>query len=105
MPQLLLQLPRIERRERSADGDGVDRSGVFDRFRQADPSPTRGAWGLGIGLSIARHLVELHGGTIEAASDGLGHGATFVVQLPMEAARAAVDERRAQPTEAVRARY
>jgi PAS domain S-box-containing protein len=56
---------------------------VFDRFRQADPSTTRGAWGLGIGLSIAKHLVELHGGTIAASSDGLGHGATFVVHLPI----------------------
>ncbi|PYR95574.1 MAG: hybrid sensor histidine kinase/response regulator [Acidobacteria bacterium] len=56
---------------------------VFDRFRQADPSTTRGAWGLGIGLSIARHLVELHGGSIEAYSDGPGLGATFVVHLPI----------------------
>jgi signal transduction histidine kinase len=56
---------------------------VFDRFRQADPSTTRGAWGLGIGLSIAKHLVELHGGTIAASSEGLGHGATFVVRLPI----------------------
>jgi PAS domain S-box-containing protein len=56
---------------------------VFDRFRQADPSTTRGAWGLGIGLSIAKHLVELHGGSIEAASEGPGLGATFVVHLPI----------------------
>ncbi|MBA2354086.1 MAG: HAMP domain-containing histidine kinase [Acidobacteria bacterium] len=58
---------------------------VFDRFRQADPSATRGTWGLGIGLSIARHLAELHGGSIDAASDGLGKGATFVLQLPKSA--------------------
>lgn len=56
---------------------------VFDRFRQADSSSTREAWGLGIGLSIAKHLVELHGGTIEAYSPGLNQGATFVVQLPV----------------------
>ena len=56
---------------------------VFDRFRQADSSSTREAWGLGIGLSIAKHLVELHGGTIEAFSAGLNQGATFVVQLPV----------------------
>jgi signal transduction histidine kinase len=61
---------------------------VFDRFRQADSSTTRGAWGLGIGLSIARHLVELHGGTIQAFSDGPGRGASFVVSLPVEAGRA-----------------
>lgn len=57
---------------------------VFDRFRQADSSSTRGALGgLGIGLSIVRHLVELHGGTVEATSDGSGEGATFVVRLPI----------------------
>jgi signal transduction histidine kinase len=56
---------------------------VFDRFRQADSSSTREAWGLGIGLSIAKHLVELHGGTIEAFSPGLNQGATFVVRLPV----------------------
>ena len=56
---------------------------VFDRFRQADSSSTREAWGLGIGLSIAKHLVELHGGTIEASSAGLNQGATFIVQLPV----------------------
>jgi signal transduction histidine kinase/DNA-binding response OmpR family regulator len=56
---------------------------VFDRFRQADSSSTREAWGLGIGLSIAKHLVELHGGSIEASSAGLNQGATFIVQLPV----------------------
>jgi signal transduction histidine kinase/DNA-binding response OmpR family regulator len=56
---------------------------VFDRFRQADSSSTREAWGLGIGLSIAKHLVELHGGSIQAHSAGLNQGATFVVQLPV----------------------
>ena len=56
---------------------------VFERFRQADSSSTRGNWGLGLGLSIARHLVELHGGAIEAASAGPGEGATFIVRLPI----------------------
>ena len=57
---------------------------VFDRFRQADPTPTRGAtWGLGIGLSIAKYLVELHGGSIRASSPGLNQGATFIVDLPV----------------------
>jgi PAS domain S-box-containing protein len=55
---------------------------VFDRFRQQDGSTTRDAFGLGLGLSIAKHLVELHGGTIEAFSGGPGQGATFVVTLP-----------------------
>jgi CheY-like chemotaxis protein len=54
---------------------------VFDRFRQADSSTTRLHGGVGLGLSIARRLVELHGGTIEAASEGVGLGATFVVEL------------------------
>ncbi len=56
---------------------------VFDRFRQAETMSSRTASGLGLGLSIARHLVELHGGVIEASSDGEGHGATFSVTLPM----------------------
>ena len=53
---------------------------VFDRYRQADR--TAGQDGLGLGLTIARHRVELHGGTIKAESKGKGEGATFIVQLP-----------------------
>ncbi|WP_052334341.1 PAS domain S-box protein [Kamptonema formosum] len=56
---------------------------VFDRFRQADSSTTRSYGGLGLGLAIVRHLVELHGGTVSAASPGLGQGATFAVRLPV----------------------
>src|SRR5262249_42345410 len=56
---------------------------VFDRFRQAEPMASRTASGLGLGLSIARHLVELHGGVIEANSEGEGRGATFVVTFPL----------------------
>ncbi|MFT3787054.1 MAG: ATP-binding protein [Tepidisphaeraceae bacterium] len=56
---------------------------VFDRFRQADASVTRRFGGLGLGLSIVRHLVEMHGGTILAESPGLGRGATFTVELPV----------------------
>jgi PAS domain S-box-containing protein len=56
---------------------------VFDRFRQADGTATRQHGGLGLGLSIARHLVELHGGAITAESSGDGRGATFTVSLPL----------------------
>jgi CheY-like chemotaxis protein/two-component sensor histidine kinase len=57
---------------------------VFERFRQADASTTRKTGGLGIGLSIVRHIVEMHGGTVEAFSEGEGRGATFRVRLPMK---------------------
>jgi CheY-like chemotaxis protein len=56
---------------------------MFERFRQADAGTTRARGGLGLGLGIARQLVELHGGTIQAASAGEGHGATFRVELPL----------------------
>lgn len=56
---------------------------VFDRFRQADQKTSRQHGGMGLGLSIVRHLVELHGGTVRAASEGVGHGATFTVMLPI----------------------
>ncbi|MEG4985235.1 CheR family methyltransferase [Microcoleus sp. BR0-C5] len=56
---------------------------VFDRFRQADSSYSRRDAGLGLGLSIVRHLVELHGGTVGAESSGEGQGATFSVRLPL----------------------
>jgi len=55
---------------------------VFDKFRQADASSTRRHGGLGLGLAIVRHLVELHGGSVDAESAGKGHGATIVVRLP-----------------------
>lgn len=56
---------------------------IFDRFRQADSKTTRKFGGLGLGLAIARHLVEQHGGTIQVSSPGEGLGATFTVQLPL----------------------
>jgi PAS domain S-box-containing protein len=69
-------------------GQGIDPAFlpfVFDRYRQADGSPTRNHGGLGLGLSLAKYLVELHGGTIEARSEGVGRGATFIVRLPAAA--------------------
>jgi PAS domain S-box-containing protein len=59
---------------------------VFDRFRQLDGSTTRQHGGLGLGLAIVRHLVELHGGTVRAKSPGEGRGSTFVVMLPVSVA-------------------
>src|SRR5258705_8225007 len=56
---------------------------VFDRFRQADSTSTRQHGGLGLGLAIARHLVEIHGGTIRAESGGENQGATFTIRLPL----------------------
>ncbi|MBN9681042.1 MULTISPECIES: hybrid sensor histidine kinase/response regulator [unclassified Corallococcus] len=56
---------------------------VFERFRQADGGTTRKTGGLGLGLAIVRHIVEMHGGTVTAASDGEGRGSTFTVRLPL----------------------
>jgi len=70
------------------DGAGIDPAFlpyVFDRFRQADSSTTRNHGGLGLGLAIVRHLVELHGGTVHAESQGGGLGAAFAVTLPWSA--------------------
>jgi signal transduction histidine kinase/CheY-like chemotaxis protein len=75
-------------------GDGIDPEllpHVFDWFRQGNSSRTRRHSGLGLGLGIVRQLVELHGGTVRAESDGVGRGATFIVTLPIFAA-AAVEE-------------
>ncbi|HEX9982163.1 MAG TPA: ATP-binding protein [Thermoanaerobaculia bacterium] len=65
---------------------------VFDRFSQADSSSTRAHAGLGLGLGIVRHLVELHGGTVQAFSRGEGQGSTFAVRLPLLAARHRADD-------------
>jgi signal transduction histidine kinase/ActR/RegA family two-component response regulator len=73
-------------------GQGIDPEflpRVFDRFRQADSSTTRSFGGLGLGLAIVRHLVELHGGTVSAQSDGTGKGARFTVTFPLLADRTA----------------
>lgn len=82
---------RVERQESAVtitvqdNGKGITPSflpHVFERFRQEDATPTREFFGLGLGLAIAKQLVELHGGTISAASNGEGRGATFVISLP-----------------------
>jgi signal transduction histidine kinase len=64
---------------------------VFDRFRQGDSSSTRHSGGLGLGLTLVREIVSLHGGTVSASSAGTGAGATFVVRLPLAPARSAVE--------------
>jgi signal transduction histidine kinase/CheY-like chemotaxis protein len=71
-------------------GQGIDSEflpRVFDRFRQADSSTTRSFGGLGLGLAIVRHLVELHGGTVSAYSEGAHKGATFIATFPLLADR------------------
>jgi CheY-like chemotaxis protein len=71
-------------------GAGIDAAllpHVFERFRRGD----REHGGLGIGLALVRHLIELHGGTVSASSDGLGRGATFTVKLPISVANRAPD--------------
>jgi signal transduction histidine kinase len=85
-------------------GSGIDATvlpHIFERFRQADSSTTRAEGGLGLGLALVRHFVELHGGTVEAKSEGLGKGATFLVRLPLAAVRL---PRRVEAVETLRAR-
>ena len=70
---------------------------VFERFRQADASLARSRGGLGVGLSIVKHIVELHGGSIDASSAGVGKGAAFTVKLPaVESSRDSMPARAAQ---------
>jgi PAS domain S-box-containing protein len=82
-------------------GQGIDPDFlpyIFDRFRQEDGSSTRSQGGLGLGLSIVRYLIELHGGTISAHSEGRNMGATFTIRLPAESeVRVAVRETRTDP--------
>jgi PAS domain S-box-containing protein len=70
---------------------------IFERFRQADGSITRKHGGMGLGLAIARHITDLHGGRVVAESAGLGHGATFIVRLPRLKDAAPITGSDAQP--------
>jgi PAS domain S-box-containing protein len=77
------------------NGKGMEPSFLpwaFERFQQADPRSTRRVGGLGLGLSLVRHLVELHGGTVSVSSAGLGQGASFSVTLPNGEARSVVHD-------------
>ena len=81
-----LAIPKYAQIQVSDTGKGISSDFlpyVFDRFRQADSTTTRSHGGLGLGLAIVRHLVELHKGTVSAASDGEEKGATFTVYLPL----------------------
>jgi PAS domain S-box-containing protein len=84
----------------SDNGKGIDLDFlpyVFDRFKQADGSTTRRYGGLGLGLAIVRHIVELHGGSVSVASEGLGRGATFSISLPVRAAVPPPEQQGEQP--------
>jgi CheY-like chemotaxis protein/two-component sensor histidine kinase len=91
--RITLRLERVEASARivvTDTGCGIDPDAlphIFERFRQEDSTIARGHTGLGLGLAIVRHLVELHGGTITARSDGRGRGATFTVDLPILAVK------------------
>ncbi|HEU4407860.1 MAG TPA: ATP-binding protein [Polyangiaceae bacterium] len=97
---------RLERSESSClvvvedTGQGIEADFlpyVFERFRQAEAATTRVQGGLGLGLAIARHLVELHGGTIEVHSEGPGRGAAFAVRVPVAPLRRAAPPSLAAP--------
>ncbi len=81
----------------SDSGPGIDPvflPKIFDRFTQEDASPTRAAGGLGVGLSLVRELVELHGGEISAANRTDGHGAEFIVRFPLQPTETLTTSRR-----------
>ena len=99
---------RIEADDRRAvvrvgdDGVGIapDRlDGIFEMFAQLDNAIGRAQGGMGIGLALVRNLVNLHGGTVEARSDGAGHGSEFVVALPLASQDIAVEEKPSAPAD------
>jgi CheY-like chemotaxis protein/anti-sigma regulatory factor (Ser/Thr protein kinase) len=84
------------------NGKGIEQEflrHIFERFRQSDMSSTRRVGGLGLGLALVKHLVELHGGAIEAESAGAGCGATFTFRLPLSADYTAPPEESKAPEE------
>ena len=98
--EVRLQLTRVDTRAEiviADTGRGIAADflpHLFERFRQADSRFSREHGGLGLGLAIAREIVEVHGGTIRAASEGVGKGATFTVSLPLTGAGMAVPDER-----------
>jgi PAS domain S-box-containing protein len=97
---------RLERIESSAQitvtdsGQGIEPEFlpfVFDRFRQADGTTTRKHSGLGLGLSIVRYLVEMHGGSVRAESEGAGKGAVFILRFPIASVKKNANEENAAP--------
>jgi len=83
------------------EGMGIEAdmlSKIFDLFTQTDRSAERASGGLGIGLTVVRNIVEMHGGTIEAHSDGLDRGSEFVIRLARDESQAEVQEQRWKPT-------
>ena len=71
------------------NGSGIDPNflpHVFEQYRQGDKPAVRSYGGLGLGLAITKHIVEMHGGTTESASPGLGHGAEFTLRVPIKEA-------------------
>jgi PAS domain S-box-containing protein len=92
--RLTAQALAIEVRDTGVGLEFSQMPSVFERFQQADSSSTRRAQGLGLGLSLARQLIELHGGRIVAESEGVGHGAKFTIELPLDSV---VDDPAAQP--------
>jgi PAS domain S-box-containing protein len=88
---------RVRDNGRGIERDSIDR--VFDLFMQVDPSTGSALGGLGVGLALARRIVELHGGTVFAKSGGLGKGSEFIVQLPITHAIAPVPPKEPEPSE------